>query len=1089
MKLKKVISVALICILINISIFESVSANLLMQGQFNKLSISDGLSNEYITTIFQDSKGYMWIGTEDGLNRYDGKVLKTYNADINSKNSLSSTHINDIEEDDFGNIWVATDNGLDILINNTYDVIRINEYMDCNIAEQEVTAILNTSYEDNIMLVGTSNGLIKINIKTRKFEVIYNDGNNYSSLTNSSITCLEEDLHNKIWVGTKNGINIMDENSKVIYSKAEVDENNLFIHHIESDDLGYMWISTKEGILIYDINNGESMQIFILSNEDIKLYNLYENKIENILGDIDQHINIYNNSFIMSDSKNNMWISSSDGVRVYSRDSMEIKELKKDTRTPNYLSSNVITCFYEDTNGVIWIGTDRGVNILNENKQFKVSIQQSQSTGDLYDKDIISIVQHDEYIWIATKFDGIYIYNKYGSLVKHLKKNESGIALSDKYIKNIFSINNQFMVIVTNKDLISIDTKNYSYVHDIYEQDYYHELNYLHNDGDNIWIVTDNDFFAYDTSSEEIISYSNELRQANINPGNIKYIIEDKNNSDIIWLSGSDTGVIKYSKKNGVIKRYLKDSPDKTAIISNNINCITFDELGNLWIGTNVGLSKLDMESDEVTSYTTAEGLINNFINSILMDENNNLWISTNKGLNKFNLETEAIINFTEIDGIYGSKFNLNSSFICNDGTIMFGSTKGIIYFKPNEIVDPEKTDDRIVIGDILIDKENVIYDGNELVLEYDDKNLSINYFLPDYRSLGYITYEYMIEEIDPDWIYVDSNNNLSLKSLEPGKYTLKIRARDGHGNLTEETRMNLRVKNPIWKTPLAYLIYIIILLAVALYILNYVKILRKLVDQKTMKLNNQLEENKRLSEEVINKEKFKNNYFVNLSHELRTPINVISSTVQLINAFNKEDSMTKEKSNKYMSIISKNCDNLLKIISDIIDSSKIETGHYKINKKNNDIVYIVEEAALNMSEYIEKRGLSLVIDPDMEEQVISCDATEIERCVINLLGNAVKFTPEGGEIYVFISEVNKYIEITIEDTGIGISKEDQEFIFKKFSQVEGANVTKVSSSGIGLTLVKYIAELHGGYVRLESEVNKGSRFTIGLPNKLENNI
>ncbi|MFR3499466.1 MAG: sensor histidine kinase, partial [Paraclostridium bifermentans] len=264
-------------------------------------------------------------------------------------------------------------------------------------------------------------------------------------------------------------------------------------------------------------------------------------------------------------------------------------------------------------------------------------------------------------------------------------------------------------------------------------------------------------------------------------------------------------------------------------------------------------------------------------------------------------------------------------------------------------------------------------------------------------------------------------------------------------------------------------------------------KILHNLVNKKTKRLNKQLKENKKLSEEIIQNEKFKNNYFVNLSHELRTPINVISSTVQLINNVNKN--LTYEKSEKYMNIISKSCDNLLKIINDIIDSSKIETGQYKIYKKNNDIVYIVEEAALNMSKFIEGKGLSLVIDPEIEEKVISCDATEIERCIINLLANAVKFTPEGGEITVYIREVEKYIEITVEDNGIGISKEDQDFIFKRFSQVEGNGATKASSSGIGLTLVKYIADLHSGYVRLESEISKGSKFTIGLPDKLEDNM
>ena len=186
------------------------------------------------------------------------------------------------------------------------------------------------------------------------------------------------------------------------------------------------------------------------------------------------------------------------------------------------------------------------------------------------------------------------------------------------------------------------------------------------------------------------------------------------------------------------------------------------------------------------------------------------------------------------------------------------------------------------------------------------------------------------------------------------------------------------------------------------------------------------------------------------------------------------------------MGIVHKSCNNLLKIINDIIDSSKIETGKYKISKKNNDIVYIVEEAALNMSNYIEEKGLSLIVDPDMEEKIISFDETEIERCIINLLGNAVKFNKEGGEIRVYIKEVKDFIEITVEDTGIGIAKSDQEFIFKRFSQVEGTGAIKATSSGIGLTLVKYIVELHGGYIKLESEINKGSSFTIGLPNIVE---
>ena len=512
---------------------------------------------------------------------------------------------------------------------------------------------------------------------------------------------------------------------------------------------------------------------------------------------------------------------------------------------------------------------------------------------------------------------------------------------------------------------------------------------------------------------------------------------------------------------------------------------MAFDNSDNLWIGTNIGVSKFDLKTETFTSYTTAEGLTNNFINSILIDDNGDIWISTDKGLNKFDREKDNFVNFMKMDGLYGYQFNLNSSLKLKNGMMIFGSTDGCTYFNPDDLIDYKVYQNEVVIDEIYIGENKVVYDGNELVLDYNYKDLYINCFLPNYESLNNITYEYMLEGIDKDWIYIGSQSNLDFKSLDSGKYTLKVRARDGHGELTKETSINIRVKSPIWKTPLAYIIYISIILVLFIYIFSYVKILQHLVNQKTMKLNKQLEENKRLNKEIIDNERFKNNYFVNLSHELRTPINVIASTVQLIKSLSKN--ITYEKFNQYMDIISKNCDNLLKIINDIIDSSKIETGKYKIYKKNNDIVYIVEETALNMSKFIEEKGLSIIIDPDMEEQIISCDETEIERCIINLLANAVKFTQEGGEIRVYIKEIKNNIEITIEDTGIGISKEDQEFIFKRFSQVDGTGAIKTSSSGIGLTLVKYIVELHGGYIKLESELNRGSRFTIGIPNIVEN--
>ena len=692
---------------------------------------------------------------------------------------------------------------------------------------------------------------------------------------------------------------------------------------------------------------------------------------------------------------------------------------------------------------------------------------------------------------MATKYYGIYIFDENdGSLVDIIcQNNDNKVDLNNEYITGLYKIDEDDILVVTNKYAILVNINNGIFTKRSYEDIYHEELNYLYSDGEFAWSSNTSDFRSVNIKTEEKTSYGEDLKKFNINPGKITYILPDYEDENILWLGGSGTGLVKYHKKRGVIKQYTHDSLNHDSLISNDINCMIFDKFENLWIGTNIGLSKFNINTNKFTSYTTAEGLTNNFINSILLDDDNNLWISTNKGLNKFDIEKENIINFTKMDGIYGYQFNINSSLKNKDGMMIFGSTNGITYFNPEDIENPIGDKNKVVFGDIFIGKNKITYDNKELILEHYDKDLSIEYFLPIYENLNNITYEYMIEGIDSDWIYLDRKSYLNIKILEPGKYTLKMRARDGHGNLTKETSMNIRVKSPIWKTPLAYLIYIIVLLAIAFYIFNYVKILQNLVNHKTMKLNKQLEENKKLSEEIINNEKFKNNYFVNLSHELRTPINVITSILQLTDNMMKNKTMTYKKAEGYIEIINRNCENLLKIISDIIDSSKIETGNYKINKKNNDIVYIVEEVALNMSNFIEGKGLSLIIDPEVEEKVISCDETEIERCVINLLGNAVKFTPEGGEIRVYIKEVKGYIEITIEDNGIGISKEDQEFIFKRFSQVEGNGATKATSSGIGLTLVKDIVDLHGGYIRLESELDKGSKFTIGLPDISEDAI
>ena len=306
------------------------------------------------------------------------------------------------------------------------------------------------------------------------------------------------------------------------------------------------------------------------------------------------------------------------------------------------------------------------------------------------------------------------------------------------------------------------------------------------------------------------------------------------------------------------------------------------------------------------------------------------------------------------------------------------------------------------------------------------------------------------MDGLNEEWNISSRDGSAVYTTLKPGKYTFRVKVVNSDGIFTDESTISFVIKKTFWQSNIAYCIYVGFILLIILCIVYKVKILKRLIASQTKEINRQMEENKKLYEKNIRNEKFKNDYFVNLSHELRTPINIILSALQLLNSLEKSGSDTKEKNLYYMSVIRKSSNSLLNIINDIIDSSKIESGTYKINKEENiDIVYIVEETALNMSDYINSKGIELSIDPEIEELPICCDSNEIEICIINLIGNAVKFTEEGGQIKVLIKEDGKNVSVSIEDNGLGISKDDQEFIFKRFEQGKNINSTKVSSSGI----------------------------------------
>lgn len=1030
---------------------------------FNNLSTNDGLTSDLITYIYQDSIGYMWIGTKDGLNQYNGNMVVQYTYEYENEKSLTSPCITSINEDSYGNIWVGTDSGLNIINRDKDKVIRIEsgEYNEDILSDYEITSIYRDSY--GVMWVGTTNGLNRYDEKNNKFIKYYSDGTN-KSITNNYITDIDENESGELWISTMNGISIMDLRTYSIRNGTDRDSNINCIYNVDKDNDGNMWVLGEESV-------------FKIINSDygVGIYNIYD--CENLSGNMTK---------VLCHSNGDVWLSRGTGLIRYTLSSNETKIY---TETSNYLISNSISCLYEDKSGVLWIGTNKGVSILNTKQQFSTRINNILIQDQIGEKSVKAFLQDgDNDLWIATEEDGLLQFDiSENKMIRFIYHEDSESSLLSNSIKYIMEGVNGNIIVSTEKGINIINKNTKEIISYPYEEI---NLNLFFNDNFKIvnddrysWSATEQGLYRYNRETYEVVNYRENFIENGISNYKISDIFQDESDENIFWLAGGKTGgLIKFHKTEGVIKNYLSNL-EENSISYESINCIQGDGNGNLWIGTEVGLNKFNIEKETFTQYYDKDGLASNYINSVIIDDNENIWLGTNKGLSKFIINESRFINFTERDGVSGNQFNKRAAYKTKEGHLLFGTTEGVVSFNPDDIEEITPKVDKVVLDTLWINRELFISDGENIELNYDENNITIQYFLPNYTRIGSITYLYKMDEVNEEWLTGGKEGHATYTMLKPGKYTFRVKAVKSDGSFTEESTVSFVIKKPFWQSNIAYCIFIIIALLIILNIVYRVKFLNKLVDKQTKEINRQLEENKKLYERNIRNEKFKNDYFVNLSHELRTPISIILSVIQLLDSLKESGNVTKERQLYYIDVIRKSSKSLLDIINDIIDSSKIESGTYKINKeKNIDIIYLVEETALNMSDYINSKGIELIIDPEVEELPICCDPNEMQRCIVNLIGNAVKFTEENGQIKVLIKADDNNVSVSIEDNGIGISKDDQEFIFKRFEQGKNINSTKVSSSGIGLTLVKYIVELHDGHVKLESELNKGSKFTIVLP-------
>lgn len=759
--------------------------------RFDKISTKDGLNQSTVATILQDNKGFMWFGTQSGLNRYDGYTFKIFNDLKNTDARYASVNITSIVEDINDNIWIGTaTNGISILNTKTG---KFNPLSSTEEAAKSINQIFIDSH-NNVWVATEGAGLQKYSLDFRLQKTFKNSSDNLS-LSSNRISCVFEDENGFIWIGTADaGLNrINPENDMIKNDFLKKDHTNVTV--INQDDKGILWVGTVlDGILLVDPVKGEQ-----------NIY-LHDNNNKNSLA----HNTIHT---IFEDSKNRFWIGTDGGLSLFLPKLNLFYNFHRDPQNPSGLSSDQILSIYEDRSGIIWLGTsNNGLNRFSSAYAVFNNYQQNPNDRNSLNTNEIWALYEEKpgYVWIGTD-KGLSLWNIEENRFKHFESNTYPGALNYNIIRTIAPYKNGKLLVGTNGGGLNIfdpsngQCKYYTFKNVPGNLSDNHIRSILKNDDGSYWIGTMGGLNLFKADEQQFQTFKNI-------PGNDSSLCDNrildmlKDNRGRLWLATYNG--LSMMKENGSFLNFRHDAANENSI-SNNLTVCLFQsprEEKILWIGTLSGLNRLDLATMTVTRFVQKEQQANNVIYSILEDDQNYLWLGTNKGLARFDKKDGSFKNFGLYDGIRNDEFNANSACKLSDGRLLMGGIAGITGFLPSEIRKNSNIPNVVITSFKIYENEISIdslmaYD-KALELNYDDKFISFEFAALDYVSSGKNKYKYMLEGFDDEWNNANNRRFASYTNLDGGEYIFKVIGSNNDGVWNKvPTQLKILVKPPFWKT------------------------------------------------------------------------------------------------------------------------------------------------------------------------------------------------------------------------------------------------------------------------------------------------
>lgn len=1025
-----------------------------LSAQFEKqskyLSAADGLSQDGINCLYQDSLGYIWIGTSYGLNVYDGYRLINIQPEPGDTNSLSGTEVRSIMEDKCGNIWVTTMLGISSIDRLTR---KITNYTNTNgaVPHGYAEGIGRDSWGN--LWFGTASSVYRLidgKLQVFDFDTIAQRLGTYYKF----YTGIATDSRGCLWLGTQNdGIlhyDIAKAKATVIKHGGMVELLSDTIRRVYCDRKDNVWIAyAAGGISRYDIRTGKTEQF---PQFDFTVNSIYEDADGTIYWGTDgqgcftfsgghwahftvQNADFYNDKItaVLRDRQQSMWVAfRHGGIGYYSRTEKPI--LTQRYGNGGILPYNLVNDIITDRNGRVWISNDKGGILVQENgngtKLRAVAKEAGVTAQCLFQST-------DGTIWCGTYSSGIVAINP-STLSYRVYRNRPGD-------KNSIAINN----------IRGID------------QDPLGKLWFaLHGYGFASFDPQNGTFRNFTFDDTTAMRYNGAWSSAVICQGGK------------VWV-GTTIGLYCFDQETnrGYYYRNVQSLPH--SLSDNNVLSLFLDSRGRLWAGTMQGVNLFDPHNHSFKHYFRSDGLPDNIIVSITEDKSLNMWFGTGKGLSQLNKGT--FVNFTATDGLQGNEFARNAAFCGSDGRLYFGGLEGYSSFVPEQFVYNTRAPEVHITG-------FKIFNDTELgtgylpaiagtTLSYKQNSIGFEFTAFNFINSEKNQFAYRLEGVDAEWVHCGTLRQVTYSNLAPGTYTFRVKACNNDGVWNETgTGFTFRIMPPFYLRWYAYIVYLSMALMV-LYFFRKFSIIS--ITKKNAMLLEHLEREKL---EEIHQAKLR--FFTDVSHDIRTPLTLIIDPINrmLANWGNGENAQ------KQLVIVQKNAGRMLELINQLLDFRKIESGHRSLQCANIDVVPLIREIGSNFSVFLDERQVSFYLPADNESHYCFIDQEKLKKIISNLLSNASKFTPPGGCIKITVGEYPAtknfpcgYLDVSVADTGPGIASSMLRSIFERFRQ--GSSGTEPAKGwGIGLSLARHLAELHHGTLTVQSSPGKGSCFSLRVP-------